>query len=91
MIEFKQLGDSCQLVGRLSQDDVKQLWGQRTQLVAAGTRTLDLHGLEYSDSAGIAFLMELLSQHPAELHLSAPSTQVKRLIDLYDLQGFFTE
>jgi phospholipid transport system transporter-binding protein len=91
VIEFKQLGDSCQIVGRLSQDDVKQLWAQRTQLLAADTQTLDLRGLDYSDSAGIAFLLELLSQHPSQLRLSAPSPQVKRLIDLYDLQEFFTE
>ncbi|MFQ6372935.1 lipid asymmetry maintenance protein MlaB [Shewanella sp. YIC-542] len=91
MIEFKQQGDCCQLVGRLGQDDVKQLWAQRKQLLAEGTRTLDLQELSYSDSAGIAFLMELLSQQPTTLQLSHPATQVKRLIDLYDLQDFFTE
>ncbi|QUN06337.1 STAS domain-containing protein [Shewanella yunxiaonensis] len=91
MIEFKQQGDCCQVLGRLSQEDVKQLWSQRKTLVATGTRTLELSGLEYSDTAGVAFLMELLSQHPSELQLVAPSTQVKRLIDLYDLQDFFNE
>ncbi|MGL4898878.1 MAG: STAS domain-containing protein [Shewanella sp.] len=47
--------------------------------------------LEYSDSAGGAFLLALVRDHQGPLRLCAPSAQLKKLIDLYDLQSFFSE
>ncbi|KFZ38870.1 phospholipid ABC transporter [Shewanella mangrovi] len=90
-MQFEPQGNTCRLMGRLSQQDVKDLWPQRQSLVADNIQVLDLSALEYVDSAGMAFLMELLSQAKGTLVLKAPSEQVKKLVSLYDLEAFFTE
>ncbi|QSX34111.1 STAS domain-containing protein [Shewanella avicenniae] len=90
-MQFEPQGNTCRLRGRLSQQDVKQLWPERHSLVADNIQQLDLSELEYVDSAGMAFLMELLSQSNGMLVLKAPSEQVKKLVSLYDLETFFTE
>lgn len=91
MIEFVQQGTVCHLKGRITQADVITLWPQRQQLLSESTQILSLSGLEYSDSAGMAFLLALVREHRSQLVLSSASPQLKKLIDLYDLDAFFTE
>ncbi|ABN63133.1 MULTISPECIES: STAS domain-containing protein [Shewanella] len=91
MIEFVQQGTVCHLKGRITQADVITLWPQRQQLLGESTQILSLSGLEYSDSAGMAFLLALVREHGSQLELSSASPQLKKLIDLYDLHAFFTE
>lgn len=91
MIEFVQQDTVCHLKGRLSQTQVIALWSQRHSLFSPQTQVLSLSGLEYSDSAGVAFLLALVSEHKTPLALSSASQQLKKLIDLYDLQSFFSE
>ncbi|MCL1090722.1 STAS domain-containing protein [Shewanella profunda] len=91
MIEFVQQGTVCHLKGRLSQTQVIELWPQRHSLLSQQTQVLSLSGLEYSDSAGVAFLLALVREHGTPLSLSSASQQLKKLIDLYDLQSFFSE
>lgn len=91
MIEFLQQDTVCHLKGRLSQTQVIALWPQRHSLLSPQTQVLSLSGLEYSDSAGVAFLLALVSEHNTPLALSFASQQLKKLIDLYDLQSFFSE
>lgn len=91
MIEFVQQGTVCNLKGRITQADVITLWPQRQQLLNESTQILSLSGLEYSDSAGMAFLLALVREHRSQLVLSSASPQLKKLIDLYDLDAFFTE
>jgi phospholipid transport system transporter-binding protein len=91
VIEFVQQGTVCHLKGRITQADVITLWPQRQQLLNESTQILSLSGLEYSDSAGMAFLLALVREHRSQLVLSSASAQLKKLIDLYDLDAFFTE
>ncbi|MGI2068010.1 STAS domain-containing protein [Shewanella sp. MF08487] len=91
MIEFVQQGTVCHLKGRLTQADVITLWPQRQQLLSDAIQTLSLSELQYSDSAGIAFLLALVREHSRQLELNLASPQLKKLIDLYDLHAFFTE
>ncbi len=91
MIEFVQQGTVCHLKGRITQADVITLWPQRQQLLNESTQILSLSWLEYSDSAGMAFLLALVREHRSQLVLSSASPQLKKLIDLYDLDAFFTE
>ncbi|MGL4936347.1 STAS domain-containing protein [Shewanella sp.] len=91
MIEFVQQGAVCHIKGRISQADVITLWPQRQQLLNESTQILSLSELEYSDSAGMAFLLALVREHRSQLVLSSASPQLKKLIDLYDLDAFFTE
>ncbi|MFB2648382.1 STAS domain-containing protein [Shewanella mangrovisoli] len=91
MVEFVQQGKICHLKGRLSQEQVVALWPQRQSLLSQETQMLSLSELEYSDSAGMAFLLALVRQHGTPLQLCSASDQLKKLIDLYDLQSFFTE
>ncbi|MGI2203848.1 STAS domain-containing protein [Shewanella oncorhynchi] len=91
MIEFVQQGTVCHLKGRITQADVITLWPQRQQLLGESIQILSLSGLEYSDSAGMAFLLALVREHRSQLVLSSASPQLKKLIDLYDLDAFFTE
>lgn len=91
MVEFVQQGKICHLKGRLSQEQVVALWPQRQSLLSQDTQMLSLTELEYSDSAGVAFLLALVRQHGMPLQLCSASEQLKKLIDLYDLQSFFTE
>ncbi|MGL6121547.1 MAG: STAS domain-containing protein [Shewanella sp.] len=91
MIEFVQQGTVCHLKGRITQADVITLWPQRQQLLNESTQILSLSELEYSDSAGMAFLLALVREHRSQLVLSSASPQLKKLIDLYDLDAFFTE
>lgn len=91
MIEFVQQGTVCHLKGRITQADVITLWPQRQQLLGESTQILSLSGLEYSDSAGMAFLLALVREHGSQLELSSASPQLKKLIDLYDLHAFFNE
>jgi phospholipid transport system transporter-binding protein len=86
-----QQGSICHLKGRLTQEKVIELWPQRQALLDQQTRVLSLSELEYSDSAGVAFLLALVREHGSQLALSSASPQLKKLIDLYDLDAFFTE
>lgn len=91
MVEFVQQDRVCHLKGRLSQTQVIALWPQRQSLLEKQTQVLSLSELEYSDSAGVAFLLALVSAHDSPLTLCSAPEQLKKLIDLYDLQSFFTE
>ncbi|WP_299490140.1 STAS domain-containing protein [uncultured Shewanella sp.] len=94
MPTFIQKGEVCHISGHLGQSDVIDLWPKKTTLLAANTQVLELSELAFSDSAGMAFLFELVSiaaKEGVKLTLKAPAYQVKKLIQLYDLKDFFVE
>ncbi|ABZ78234.1 SpoIIAA family protein [Shewanella halifaxensis HAW-EB4] len=94
MATFKQQGDNCSVSGRLDQDAVIRLWSGRSNILEPDTACLQLSGIEYCDSAGVAFLLELVSIFAAKgatLKLISPSEQLKKFIILYDLNDFFIE
>ncbi|ARD23874.1 STAS domain-containing protein [Shewanella japonica] len=97
MIEFLQQGDICEIKGQLRQIEVIDLWSKRQELFTDSTQVLDLSALEYADSAGVAFLLELVSLGKSSKNttqprrLAHPSKHLKRLIELYDLESFFLE
>ncbi|MCL1146611.1 lipid asymmetry maintenance protein MlaB [Shewanella sp. 10N.261.52.F9] len=94
MIEFNQQGINCAVLGRLDQQAVRSLWNGRSSILHPETQLLQLSGIEYCDSAGVAFLLELVSMFAAKgvsLKLVSPSEQLKKFIILYDLNDFFVE
>lgn len=93
MITLRHNGETCYISGSLQLEDIAGLWPRRQQLLTAETRYLDLSELNYSDSAGLAFLLQLWQQTTAtdtQVRLIAPSEQLCRLIALYNLQAFFS-
>ncbi|MFT5234980.1 MAG: phospholipid transport system transporter-binding protein [Shewanella sp.] len=94
MVDFTQQGPVCHISGSLSQAEVLTLWRRRHTLLNKDVEVVDLSALSYSDSAGMAFILELMSLARTEkrsLSLVSPSKQLSKLIDLYDLELFFTE
>ncbi|MBV7316164.1 lipid asymmetry maintenance protein MlaB [Shewanella sp. NIFS-20-20] len=86
------VGDECVIRGRLTEKEVIELWPQRHQLIAEQALSLNLSELEYSDSAGVAFLIELWHLRSAQqrpLTWVAPSPQLSKLLSLYDLESQF--
>ncbi|MCL1048681.1 STAS domain-containing protein [Shewanella abyssi] len=94
MASFEQQGIICAISGRLDQEAVISLWNDRRCLLDADTAFLQLANIEYCDSAGVAFLLELVSifaEKGASLKLISASEQLKKFIVLYDLNDFFYE
>lgn len=94
MLSFNQEAGVCRVSGELSQAAVVQLWPKLDGLLSQTSERLDLSGIVYSDSAGVALLLHLVAQQKAQgktLALCCPPEQLKKLIDLYDLQDFFIE
>ncbi|GIU41211.1 ABC phospholipid uptake (salvage) system anti-anti-sigma factor MlaB [Shewanella sairae] len=94
MTEFTQQGNTCAVSGRLDQEAVRSLWSGRGSIFHPDTVFLQLSGIEYCDSAGVAFLLELVSiaaSKGVSLKLVSPSEQLKKFIILYDLNDFFVE
>ncbi len=84
----------CYISGRLSQIEVKSLWKHRETLISKQAAGINLSRLEYCDSAGMAFLIELLAscrKANPNFSLVEPSPQLEKLIGLYDLEEFFVE
>ncbi|MGL4475716.1 MAG: STAS domain-containing protein [Shewanella sp.] len=91
-VSFDAKDSECFIRGRLTEKDVIELWPKRHDLVSKQTLKLNLSELEYSDSAGIAFLIELWQlglAHQSQLTLVAPSPQLSKLLGLYDLDSQF--
>lgn len=94
MADFIFESHYCYVTGRLSLIEVKSLWRQRASLISEQAKGLNLSRLEYCDSAGMAFLIELLAakrKTDCEFRLTGPSAQLEKLIGLYDLEAFFVE
>ncbi|MCH4295768.1 STAS domain-containing protein [Shewanella sp. 3B26] len=94
MISLTLNADRCEVSGRLDHGVVRDLWPRLDELIPAGATRLDLRQLSYSDSAGIAFLLELWQRaqnRGQKLQLVSPSAQLAKLIALYDLEAFFVE
>ena len=94
MVTFKQQGINCAVSGCLDQEAVRSLWNGRSSILDPDTALLWLSEIEYCDSAGVAFLLELVSTFAAKgasLKLVSPSEQLKKFIVLYDLNDFFIE
>ncbi|WP_282110177.1 STAS domain-containing protein [Shewanella algicola] len=98
MINFNQQEQQCFVSGRLTQVEVKQLWPKRQQLFTDTTQVIDLSALEYVDSAGVALLLALVrlthsgsKSDSASRQLVNPSEQLKKMIELYDLDAFFSQ
>lgn len=92
MASFNEHANQCNLSGRLSATEVKSLWAQRTQILSSDIQQLNLSRLEFADSAGVAFLLELLAIQRTlnpNFKLVAPAAQLEKLIALYDLEKFF--
>ncbi len=84
----------CRITGHLSQNEVVRLWEQRQTLLPDNVNVINLSELIYSDSAGIAFILALISQAKSdsrELAIISPSAQLSKLVALYDLELFFGE
>ncbi|MBB1269957.1 STAS domain-containing protein [Shewanella sp. SR44-3] len=95
MIEFIQQGEACAIQGSLSQQQVIELWSKRRKLFSPSTQVLDLSGITYVDSAGVALLLELahLSHKGSPKRQSPrmfikPSKPLSKMIELYDLEVF---
>ncbi|GAA0787356.1 MULTISPECIES: STAS domain-containing protein [Pseudomonadati] len=100
MIEFEQQGDICLIKGRLTQDEVIQLWPNRHQLFTESTQVVDLSALTYVDSAGVAMLLALKGLNLSKKDTASevysrtlihPAAQLQKMIELYDLDTFFAE
>ncbi|WOT04680.1 STAS domain-containing protein [Shewanella youngdeokensis] len=94
MASFLQQGTRSSISGHLDQGAVIRLWDERHELLAPDTDTIVLSGIEYCDSAGVAFLLELTDFFAARgtsLKLVSASKQLKKFIMLYDLNDFFIE
>ncbi|MCL1125627.1 STAS domain-containing protein [Shewanella surugensis] len=94
MATFTQKDKVCHISGQLGQSDVIDLWPKKESLLAPDTQVLELSLLEFSDSAGVAFLFELASlvaNKGQKLVLKAPANQLRKLIQLYDLKDFFVK
>ena len=100
MIEFEQQGDTCLIKGRLTQEEVIQLWPNRHQLFTESTQVVDLSALTYVDSAGVAMLLALKGLNISETNTAStqysrtlihPASQLQKMIELYDLDTFFAE
>ncbi|TVP13300.1 lipid asymmetry maintenance protein MlaB [Shewanella sp. KCT] len=94
MLSFNQAAGHCQVSGELSQAAVVELWPKLETLLDGACDRLDLAGVSYSDSAGVALLLHLVAEQQKKgqsLVLCNPPAQLQKLIDLYDLQDFFTE
>lgn len=94
MASFQQQGIICAISGCLDQQAVISLWNDRHCLLDVDTAFLQLSNIEYCDSAGVAFLLELVSifaVRGASLKLVSASEQLKKFIVLYDLNDFFIE
>lgn len=92
MITLQNQGETCYLSGSLEQQDVILLWPKRHELIQPNIAVLDLSSLHYSDSAGVAFILELWRLSHAgghTLRLTSASEQLSKLIALYDLQACF--
>ena len=94
MASFQQQGVICTISGRLDQAAVISLWNDRHRILDIDTAFLRLSDIEYCDSAGVAFLLELVSifaARSASLKLVSASEQLNKFIVLYDLNDFFIE
>lgn len=94
MVTFQQQGITCAISGRLDSAAVISLWNDRRSLLDTDTAFLQLSDIEYCDSAGVAFLLELVSvfdKKGAHLKLISASEQLNNFIVLYDLNDFFYE
>ncbi|QYK01012.1 STAS domain-containing protein [Shewanella psychrotolerans] len=94
MLEFRDEGSTCFVSGELSQAEVIRIWPMVDKLVAQQVECVDLSGINYSDTAGVAMLLHIVAlQHKAggALMLCRAPLQLQKLIDLYDLQDFFVE
>jgi|OM-RGC.v1.031045897 phospholipid transport system transporter-binding protein len=95
VIEFTQQGDACAIQGSLGQQQVIELWPKRRKLFNSDTQALDVSGITYVDSAGVALLLELarLSHKGSPKRkmprmLTNPSKHLSKMIELYDLEVF---
>lgn len=94
MISIQTQGNTCYIAGTLIGDDVIALWPKRHGLIPPEIDNLVLTELSHSDSAGVAFLLALwrqAKQSGRRVTLSSPSSQLRKLINLYGLKSFFDE
>ena len=93
MTQFSLKDQVCYISGELTQNEVIKLWPQRNTLISDTTEMMDLSQLAFVDSAGLAFLITLWQEYQQQgkkLIMMSPSTQVKNLIELYNLQSAFS-
>jgi anti-anti-sigma factor len=79
--------------GNLNKESVERELTDSVSLRAGQSYTLDLAGLELFDSAGLAYLVNLIAQHKntdGEIELVNCSKQVRQLIDLSELDGILS-
>lgn len=94
MLTFNNEGSTCLVCGELSQQAVIAHWPEVEQLLTSDVSQLNLSGITYADTAGVALLLQLMAQQRqggGSLTLSQAPLQLQKLIDLYDLQDFFVE
>lgn len=98
MIEFIQQEQVCFIKGELVQEQVISLWPKRRELFSLDTQILDVSGIDYVDSAGVALLLELARfthkgspKRQSPRVLANPSNQLNSMIELYDLDIFLQQ
>ena len=94
MANFQHQQSTCILTGRLSRQDVIELWQQQRTIFNNDIQRIELSQLDYVDSSGVAFLFHLTQtriEHGQRLDLVNPSKQLQPLIALYNLQSFFSK
>lgn len=77
------------LIGELTEGTLSPLWQQRQTFLNALT-CIDLVSLTRVDSAGIALLVNFHQAAAKPTKLTGASTQVKQMLDLYNLRDLTT-
>lgn len=83
-------GDTLRVAGELDFDSVAALWAAtRAMLAAEPIRRIDLGGVQRSNSAGVAILIQWLRQarrHQAKLVLVNLPAQMRAIVRAVDLE-----
>lgn len=83
-------GTTLRVVGELDFDSVADLWEKANALFAAESITrIDLSGVQHSNSAGVALLVEWLRQaqsRQSELVFSNMPAQMRAIVRVVDLE-----
>ncbi|RYV01013.1 phospholipid ABC transporter [Shewanella sp. OPT22] len=93
MAQFQHQQQTCTLTGKLSRQEVIELWPQQQAILSDQITAIDLSRLDYVDSSGVAFLFHLIeagNKNGRTVNLINPSKQLQPLIALYNLQSFFS-
>lgn len=88
MLEIRQEQQILIFSGQLNRDTVVQFWPFKPLQLLQGTVVFDLAGLQHVDTAGLAWLIQVLSQAKAkslQVHLRNMPAQLQSLAAVSDV------